>query len=472
MKSRITGLATRVSVGAPRWALVSCLLMVTACEPDPAGGGVSGATQTAAAAPAGASGTAAGTGAPDTSGASNEAVSSTAMTLAMAPPGDGSPVDGEVRAAQLWVKRLPKSTDKLIELGRAWVMKARHTADPGYYLHARACVDLVLEREPQSHLARELLAQVQNNQHQFLEAKDTCEQVLAKDPESLIALAVYTDVLYELGRVEEAISTADKLALLKPDLPSYMRVSFFQWLRNDTGAALRSAKLGIEASNDPDRPEPKAYALVQAASYFFHRGDYEGADEGYKKAASTFADYSPALVGRGRVALAKGDAKRAAELLLIAYRQAPLVETAWRLGDARSAAGDAAGAEEAYGWVVKEGRRSDPRTLSLFYSTKNRDIEEALRLAEEEMKVRPGIYTLDAYAWALHRSGKVAEARAAIDKATRFGTRDALLLYHAGAIRIAGGDREGGEKLVNEALALSPKFDPVAAVEAAELVKR
>lgn len=468
MKRRIIELATRMSVGV----LSSGLLLLTACEPEPAGGAVSGATSTAAVVAAAApSGTAAGTGTADTAGASGEA-SSSAMALAMAPPGDGSPVDGEVRAAQLWVKRLPKSTDKLIELGRAWVMKARHTADPGYYLHARACVELVLEREPQSHLARELLAQVQNNQHQFLEAKDTCEQVLAKDAESLLTLAVYADVLYELGRVEEAITTADKLALLKPDLPSYMRVSFFQWLRGDVGAALRSAKLGIESSNDPDRPEPKAYALVQAASYFFHRGDYDGADEGYKKAASTFADYPPALVGRGRVALAKGDAKRAAELLLIAYKQAPLVETAWRLGDARSAAGDKAGAEEAFGWAVKEGRRSDPRTLSLFYSTKNRDIPEALRLAEEEMKVRPGIYTLDAYAWALHRSGKAAEARSAIDKATRFGTRDALLLYHAGAIRIAGGDREGGEKLVNEALALSPKFDPVGAVEAAELVKR
>jgi tetratricopeptide (TPR) repeat protein len=250
-----------------------------------------------------------------------------------------------------------------------------------------------------------------------------------------------------------------------------MRVSFFQWLRGDTPAALRSAKLGIESSNDPEKPEPKAYALVQTANYFFHKGDYEGADEGYKKAASLFADYPPALVGRGKVAHAMGDPRRAAELLLNAYRQIPLAETAWRLGDARAAAGDAAGAEEAYGWVVKIGRGTDPRTLSLFYSTKNRDLDEALKLAEGEMKVRPGIYTQDALAWALHRKGRLADAREAIDKATRHGTKDPLLLYHAGAIRIAAGDEEGGQKLVKEALALSPKFDPVAAVEAAELVK-
>lgn len=395
---------------------------------------------------------------------------SLATTLAMADPGGGSAVDGEVRAAQLWVKRLPKSTDKLIELGRAWVLKARHTADPGYYLNAKACVDLVLEREPHNHLAKELLAQVLLNQHKFLEASDACDQVLARDPESLLALAIQSDVLYERGRIDDAVKAADKLVELKPDLASYMRVSYFKWLKGEAGPALQAAKMAIEASNDPDKPEPKAYALVQTANYFFHRGDYSGADEGYKNAASTFSDYPPALVGRGRVALALGDPKRAAELLAIAYKQSPLVDTAWRLGDARAAAGDEKGAQEAYETAIKDGRRSDHRTLAQFFAVKNRDIDEALQLAGEEMKERPGIYTQDAYAWALYRKGMLKEARAAIDTATRLGTKDASLLYHAGAIRIAQGEKAEGEKLVKDALALSPKFDPTGAAEAEKLV--
>src|SRR5215207_9455183 len=52
--------------------------------------------------------------------------SSSARVLAMADPGGTTPVDVEVKAAQKWVQRLPRSSDKLIELGRAWVIKARH----------------------------------------------------------------------------------------------------------------------------------------------------------------------------------------------------------------------------------------------------------------------------------------------------------------------------------------------------------
>lgn len=380
-------------------------------------------------------------------------------------------MDGEVRAAQAWVKRVPKSNDKIIELGRAWVQKARHSGDPGFYLNAKACGDLVVAREPSNHLARELFAQVMLSQHQFAEAKDMCEQVFLRDAESLPALSVYADVLFELGRMNEAAAAADKLVELKPNLASYMRVSYFQWLKGDMKSALASAKLGIQASNDPGKPEPKAYALVQTANYFFHRGDYDGADAGYKEAASVFADYPPALVGRGKVALAKGDPARAAELFALAFKAIPLVETAWRLGDARLAAGDEKGAEEAYREVVKLGRSTDARTLAHFYAVKNRDAEEALKLAEAEMKVRPGLYTQEVYAWALYRNGKFAEAQTAIDRALSFGTKDASLLYHAGAITIANGDKKAGIRRVKAALKLSPKFDWTGAPEAEKLLE-
>ena len=47
---------------------------------------------------------------------------------------------------------------------------------------------------------------------------------------------------------------------------------------------------------------------------------------------------------------------------------------------------------------------------------------------------------------------------------------DARLLYHAGAIRIAQGEKAAGEKLVREALKMNPKFDPTGAAEAEKLL--
>ena len=118
----------------------------------------------------------------------------------------------------------------------------------------------------------------------------------------------------------------------------------------------------------------------------------------------------------------------------------------------------------------RRAKRTDGRTLSLFLSTKNRDPDRALALAEAEKKVRGDLYTDDAYAWALHRKGRDADARVAIDRALSHGTKDALLFFHSGAIRMSSGDVAGGKKLVAQALALNPKFDMSGAEEAARLL--
>ncbi|HEY1418941.1 MAG TPA: hypothetical protein VGF41_13620, partial [Myxococcaceae bacterium] len=98
------------------------------------------------------------------------------------------------------------------------------------------------------------------------------------------------------------------------------------------------------------------------------------------------------------------------------------------------------------------------------------DLDEALRLLEAEHRVRPGLAVEDAYAWALHRAGRDGEARAAIERALAHGTPDPRFLFHAGAIRLAQGDREGGTALVHRALALNPAFEPLASAEARALL--
>jgi tetratricopeptide (TPR) repeat protein len=389
--------------------------------------------------------------------------------LALAKPGGASTVDKEIEILQKTAAELPKKTDIWVLLGRAWVRKARESTDPGFYLNANACADIALDMKSGDPLALNLRALVLINEHKFAEAYDLAGQLLVKDADDVMAIGTKSDALLELGRFDEAAQAAQKMMDLKPNLPSYSRASYIRWLRGDIEGAKSAIRQAIDA-RDPGEPEPAAWTLVQAAMIFLHAGDYEGADKGFDKAMQLMSDYPPALAGKGRVAMAKGDAARAVELLAKAYEKSPLVETAWLLGDAKEAAGDAAGAADMYAKVVKTGRQTDPRTLALFYATKDRERDEAVRLAQEELKVRADVYTQDALAWALYRAGKLAEARAAIDKATALGTKDARLLYHAGAIRIAAGDRAAGEKLVKEALSLSPKFDWTGAAEAAKLL--
>jgi tetratricopeptide (TPR) repeat protein len=393
----------------------------------------------------------------------------TAKRLALAKVEGTRPVDLDIRRLQELAAKPNPGPDAWVLLGRAWVKKAREASDPGFYLNAKACADAALDVAPDHRAALNLTGLVLLNQHKFDDARDLADKILLKTPDDRMALGTRSDALLEVGRYDEAQQAAQRMMDIKPNLPAYIRASHFEWLRGDTKAALDSARHAIDAGRDPNDPEPRCWALVHAATLFWHQGDLKGADAGYEAALKECADYPPALAGRGRVALASGDGARAAELLAKSHAASPLPETAWLLGDARAAAGDAKGAEEAYALVVKAGRASDPRTLARFWATKDKEHDQAVKLAQEEKKIRDDLWTEDTLAWALYRAGKIAEAKAASDKATALGTKDPALLYHAGAIKIAAGDKAAGLKLVKEALALNARFDVTGAAEAEKL---
>lgn len=386
-------------------------------------------------------------------------------------PSNSSSVDKAIDDAQTAVRLNFAKDDAWVLLGRAWVRKARESNDPGFYLNADACAGVVLDRNPDHSPSLGLRGLVLLNGHKFAEANDLAQKVLSKHPDDPMAWGTASDALLEMGRYEEATEATQKMVDLKPNLPSYSRASHLQWLRNDVANAKATVRAALDSGRDAKRdPEPGAWVLVQAAMIFWHEGDYEGAEAGFDKALDRVSDYAPANVGKGRVAMQRGDYKRAAELFARAYKQSPLAETAWLLGDAREAAGDAAGAADAYAKVVSEGRRTDPRTLSLFLSTKNKDAAEALKLAREEYKVRKDIVTEDALAWALYRNGKFDEAKASIMRARRYNTPDARLVYHEGAIRMAAGEAKRGKEIVAMALKMNKAFDATAVKEADALL--
>jgi tetratricopeptide (TPR) repeat protein len=375
-----------------------------------------------------------------------------------------------VRALVERARARPWSDDAFIVLGRAWVRRAREASDPGYYLHAEACAELVLERSPANLAAKNLRGFVELNQHEFLRAKGTAEAIVASDPRDATAWGTLSDAALELGDFDRAVSAVERMLEQKPGLPAYSRAAHLRWLRGDEAGAVKAVRLAIDAGLDPSDPEPLAWVLVQAAELFFQRGDYAGADAGFEQALEVVADYPPALVGRGRVLLARADPRGASRLLRRAYEESPLVETGSLLSQALALAGDRAGADAAYAAAEREGLRGDRRSLSVMDSTLGRHPERALELARKERETRGDIYTDDALAWALYRTGQFEAALESIERARRLGTRDARLLFHHGAILVGMGRAAAGRTLIEQALAQNPKFEPEAALEAKRLL--
>jgi Tfp pilus assembly protein PilF len=74
------------------------------------------------------------------------------------------------------------------------------------------------------------------------------------------------------------------------------------------------------------------------------------------------------------------------------------------------------------------------------------------------MARRPSIHAADVLAWALYQTGDYTEAKAASQQALRLGTRDALMLYHAGMIALKLGETAQAEAYLSQALVLNPHF--------------
>lgn len=446
-----------------RIALV--LIAAFACSKKPAPPGT-GAGQTAPSRAA-AGEPAATRPAPDDSGPAT--AEGRSRMLAMMTPGATLPVDKQIEKLQRLVTGNPDKLDAWVVLGEAWVRKARDVARPSLYANAGACADLVLGKDPAHEPALALKGLVLMNDHRFEEARQLMTQVLARKPDDPKALGTLSDALLELGRTKEAIDAAQRMVDLKPNLPSYSRAAHLQWLRADIPGAKESLHGAIDAGGDSKDTEPLAWVVVQAAMIFWNEGDVEGAETGFDQALKKLPAFPPALAGKGRVLIGKGDGKGAAALLEQSYKANPLIETGWLLGDARELAGDAAGAKQVRDEIERRGKAADPRTLALYLATKDQKHDEAAQLALDERNTRDDQYTEDTVAWALYRQGKLDEALTASAKACELGTRDARLWFHRGAIKLAKGDASGRE-LIRKALALNPRFDMTGQAEAHRLL--
>jgi Flp pilus assembly protein TadD len=96
----------------------------------------------------------------------------------------------------------------------------------------------------------------------------------------------------------------------------------------------------------------------------------------------------------------------------------------------------------------------------------------AVAYATSAYHARPqSVLVQDAYAWALFKSGRVAEALPIARQAQRIGTRLPYLRYHLGVIAAAAGDRRTARAALSQALALNPSFNPLQAPHARRLLR-
>lgn len=215
-----------------------------------------------------------------------------------------------------------------LSLAQIFINEARITGEHGHYYPAayKLTNAILSENEITADLKFRTLvtkASIELSQHEFSDALATGEQALALNSNNASVYGVLVDSHVELGNYDKAVSYADKMITIKPDLRSYSRVSYLREIHGDVDGAMSAMKLAIEAGFPGY--EDTAWSMLTLADIKKKYGDNQGAEQLYKNILNLRPDYPFAVAALGDIALEKGNTKKAEELLTEAINIIPEV---------------------------------------------------------------------------------------------------------------------------------------------------
>jgi tetratricopeptide (TPR) repeat protein len=382
-----------------------------------------------------------------------------------------SPSDTAARIAALRdrLAASPEVAATLRDLGLALLQRVRETADPSLYAQAEAALTRARDLAPRDATVLVGIASLQLGRHRFADALETAASALVIAPSLPAAHAAKVDALVELGRYDEAADAASALLALRVDLGSLARVSYLRELHGNVDGAVAAMR---QAADSPAlAPENTAYVRTLLGNLLVYAGRPDEAADAYEQALAVVPDHAAAIAGLGRLAIGRGDLDEAIRRFEQASAILPLPEYVIALGEAKEASGDRAGAAESYDLARAEtqlfvaGGVDVDLELALFEADHG-DPAKAIDLAEAAYRSRRTVRTADVLGWAYHRVGRDEEASRLAAEALHLGSKDPLLLYHAGLIANATGDVASARVDLAESIALDPGFSPTGAAVA------
>ena len=379
-----------------------------------------------------------------------------------------------IHDAQAGVARSPKDAQAYAALGAAYFQQARETGDVNDYELAEKSLNLsldIISSDFSAEAPLESLAEVCMGEHRFADALTYSQKALSLGSGDVSPFALVGDADADMGEYDKAGLAYARLT--PPDMTlaphaAYSRDSrtaYLNFIAGDTAEAIHLMKVAVAEGTEAQLPrENLAWLYYELGEFLTQTGDALSANVAYLAALQIHPGDYRALAGLAKLRANNGRYAEAIVLYQSAIAVVPMPIFVGELGDLYARTGDQAEAKKQYqlveyiGMLGKINQVLHNRDLALFYADHDIKLPESLALAQKEFEVRHDVYTWDALAWALYKNGRFAEANTASERALEHGTRDSLLLFHAGMIAEKLGDSDRARKDLTEALAINSHF--------------
>ena len=375
--------------------------------------------------------------------------------------------DALVTAFETDARRNP--TDQIIAhmLAAQYLQRYRERADVGDLLRAQAQARRSLVLQPRDNVnADGDMAAALTAFHQMRQALGYAREASAVVPSSFEARATIANLDMELGQYSAAKS---ELAMRPPDDNAVWDIALARY--DELTGRLSSARGLVDAVQRQmdelvdDPAESRAWTHWRQGELAFAAGDVSAAIAHYREALAIFPDYWHAYNGLAKAYWAQGDWVRARDAAAKGASLYPLPETLGYEYDAQRALGDRVGAAQTLDLILAIERIGNTqgmndRLIAMFYADHDMRAADAIEIARRDLTRRDDIYAEDTLAWTLASVGRWQEARVHARRATRLGTEDARLQYHAGIIALHCRDTREAAARLRFALSLNPHFNP------------
>ena len=389
------------------------------------------------------------------------AVAAVAQTTTLPPDAKLSPAERSMAQANRLIEKNPKNFEAYNALALALSRRARESSNVKFYAQAEETLKKSFELSPGNFDGERIHVWLLLGEHEFASAREGARKLNQRMPDDVMVYGFLTDANIELGNYKEAEDAAQLMLDLRPgNLPGLTRAAYLRELFGDLDGSVELMNMAYQ-STPPSETEDRAWILSQIAHLQLMSGKITEADNTLQQALALFPGYHYALGNLAKVRLEQKRYEDAVNLLQQRYDAAQHAENLYDLAEALDLAGQQERAQKDFAEFetksILESARADNsnRELIFYYADHAHQPAKALQVAQAERARRHDVFTLDAYAWALHVNGRDTEARTQIAAALAVGIRDPKMLRHAGEIALSTGDRAAAEHYLLDSMKMN-----------------